>query len=73
MSAEELRSLSERELIILIMERMDNLLSKVESHEADISSLKASRSEATGFWKGANWLMGIPGVAALFLAGKDKL
>ena len=73
MSIAELGELSEREILLLVLERMDGVLEKIHQHDNDIASLQTTRTENSSFFKGVNWVLGIPGVIALLLSGKQHL
>ena len=73
MGADELTNKSERELILLLLERMESVMHSVSEHEEDIQSLKETRADDSGFFRGVSWLIGLPGVLALLVTGKNHL
>ena len=80
MSVDEVGELSVRELMVLTFERidsintkMDSVVSTVDGHTQDINSLKETRASNSGFFRGINWIVGIPGILALIFTGKSHL
>lgn len=73
MGADELTNKSERELILLLLERVEGITHMIAEHEDDIQSLKETRASNSGFFRGVNWLIGLPGVLALLVTGKNHL
>lgn len=73
MSVSELGDLSEREILLLLLDRMDNVLLKLSQHDTAITSLEQSRDSNAGFFKGINWILGLPGLVALLITGKQHL
>lgn len=80
MTRSELGELSQRELILMILERMDGFTTAIASNTASISKnaenidrLEKIASSNAGFFKAINWVVGIPGVLALIITGKGHV
>lgn len=73
MPVNELNNMTEREMLILLVDRMETVTELVKQHDSDIDSLKQTRSEGAGMLKLTNWVIALPGIGALLLAGKEKL
>ena len=73
MSVSEFSHLSDREILLLVAERVDTAVKTIDKHETDIASLQMTRASNSGFFHGVNWLLGLPGLAALLFIGKEKM
>lgn len=72
MSDERLNSYSDRDLLIMVLERIDGHTQRLDKLEKDVEALKLGSASQRGFLSGVDWLRGIivagpPAVIAFFL------
>lgn len=76
MNDDRLNSYSERDLLIMVLERIDGHTRRLDKLEADVEQLKLGSASQRGFLSGVDWLRGIvvaaPPAVLAFLFGRNS-